>query len=235
MHAKVLMIISHKHKFIFIKNRKTASTSVEISLSKYCGPNDIITPITLEDENVKRSLGLPGAQNYLKPRNEWSFKQWRDYLNKGKKPKKFYHHISSAEIIKLVPDEVWNSYFKFTLERNPFDKVVSFYYWRKANEKYEKVSDFILDGGLDPILSYGMYSTNETPVVDKIYQYEDLDFFEKDISKRFNFQEPFQLVGYKAKSQSRKIKDYRKVLDDKAVELIKLAFEKEIKLFGYEF
>ncbi len=57
------MIISHKHRFIFIKTRKTAGTSVEISLSRYCGSEDIITPITLEDEPLRGVLGL-SAQNY---------------------------------------------------------------------------------------------------------------------------------------------------------------------------
>ena len=37
------MIISHKHKFIFIKTVKTAGTSIDIALSKICEPQDIIT------------------------------------------------------------------------------------------------------------------------------------------------------------------------------------------------
>ena len=41
------MILSHKNKFIFIKSFKTASTSLEIALSKYCGEKDIITPIVI--------------------------------------------------------------------------------------------------------------------------------------------------------------------------------------------
>ena len=58
------MIVSHEHRFIFIKTRKTAGTSIEISLSKYCGPNDIITPIAEVDEKIRESLGHKGPQNY---------------------------------------------------------------------------------------------------------------------------------------------------------------------------
>ena len=40
------MIISHKHKFIFIKPIKVGGTSIEIALAKHCGVDDIITPIS---------------------------------------------------------------------------------------------------------------------------------------------------------------------------------------------
>lgn len=230
------MIISHKHKFIFIKCRKTAGTSIEISLSKLCGTKDIITPITEDDEKARLDLGFLGAQNYEKPKSEWSRSERWQYFKNGKTPKqKFYHHISCGEIVDLIPKHVWDSYFKFTVERNPFDKVVSFFFWRRGHEKYESVSDWILDGGLKQMPSYDLYSIDKFPAVDKIYRYEDFAFFEKDLTERLNLSEPFKMVNYKAKSKSRKERDYRKVLDDKAVELIKLAFAREIELLGYQF
>ncbi len=57
------MIISHKYKFIFLKTKKTAGTSIEISLSRYCGDKDIITPIMFEDEKIRADLGKY-PQNY---------------------------------------------------------------------------------------------------------------------------------------------------------------------------
>ena len=36
------MIISHKHKYIFVKAQKVAGTSVQDALAKECGPNDIV-------------------------------------------------------------------------------------------------------------------------------------------------------------------------------------------------
>ena len=58
------MILSHKYKYIFIKSFKTASTSLEIALSKYCGKEDVITPIINEDEKIRKINGFNGPQNF---------------------------------------------------------------------------------------------------------------------------------------------------------------------------
>jgi len=39
------MIISHEHKFIFIKTARTVGISIEVFLSQQRGPSDIVTPI----------------------------------------------------------------------------------------------------------------------------------------------------------------------------------------------
>ena len=58
------MIVSHSNKFIFVKTRKTSGTSMEVSLSQVCGPDDIITPISFEDELVRLDMGGTLPQNY---------------------------------------------------------------------------------------------------------------------------------------------------------------------------
>jgi len=57
------VIFSSKHKFIFIKGRKVAGTSIEMALSPHCGPQDIVTPISPVDELQRLSLG-GRPQNY---------------------------------------------------------------------------------------------------------------------------------------------------------------------------
>ena len=57
------MIVSHEHRFIFVKTHKTGGTSVEIALAEHCGPDDIITPIVEEDEAYRTELGFRGPQH----------------------------------------------------------------------------------------------------------------------------------------------------------------------------
>ena len=58
------MIFSELHNFLFLKGRKVASTSFEVALSKICGADDVITPITPVDERHRINLGYRHAQNF---------------------------------------------------------------------------------------------------------------------------------------------------------------------------
>ncbi len=49
------MIISHSQQFIFIANRKTASTAIGITFSSACNKSDVITPLG-KDESIRRGL-----------------------------------------------------------------------------------------------------------------------------------------------------------------------------------
>ena len=58
------MIISKSNKFVFIKGRKVAGTSIEAGLSMLCTSDDILTPITPIDELLRlKTKGLM-TQNY---------------------------------------------------------------------------------------------------------------------------------------------------------------------------
>jgi hypothetical protein len=121
------MIISHKHKFIFLKTRKTASTSTEFALNEICGPDDVVTPVGVIDETKRTGLG-PRHYQYRPPllSTEWPNLVSR-YVRNGKMPLNFYGHMHGWRVKRRVGKKIWNSYFKFAFDRNPWDREVSWY------------------------------------------------------------------------------------------------------------
>jgi hypothetical protein len=39
------VIVSHRHRFVIIKTRKTGGTATQIALAQFAGPDDVVTPI----------------------------------------------------------------------------------------------------------------------------------------------------------------------------------------------
>ena len=77
------MILSHAHKFIYIKTYKTGSTSVEAALSGVCGPDDVLTEASEQLRDVRQKP----AQNYriehpAKPKRPY----WKTLLGRPERP-----------------------------------------------------------------------------------------------------------------------------------------------------
>lgn len=228
------MIISHKYKFIFIKTNKTAGTSIEIGLSKFCGPKDIITPLTPEDEEVRKKLGYRGPQNYHASCCKYGFTDIKNYILKGKKKQIFYNHISAKEVISIIGQKKWDDYFTFCFERNPVDRFISFYYWRNRDNRFKSVNEFI-NSSLPNVLKErgcGLYSENDKILVDYIGKYENLQESLSYLEKKLMLPEPiilpFTKVGYRPTNI-----DPESFLNAAEMDWIRTFFAKEIKLFDY--
>lgn len=229
------MIVSHRHKFIFIKTFKTASTSLEIALSEYCGPKDIITPISDKDENLRVKFGYPGSQNYRIPLRKYSKLAILQHLY-WFRPKLFYNHMPGVEIRNAVDSDVWNNYFKFTFERNPYDKTVSKYFWVKQFRSFNNIKEFILSGRASRTTGFDLYSEHSMPIVDKVYKYENMKEALSDITVNLGLNKPLQLPKKRTKGTNRKDKrHYREILNEEEKSLISHIYAREIAYWNYEF
>ena len=203
------MIISHKYKFIFIKTTKTAGTSLEVALSKYCGEGDIITAIS------------PPVETH-KPKN-----------NQG-----FYNHMSINEIKIKIKPHTYKNYFKFTFERNPYDKMVSWYWWIKQQHNInENFKEFCLkcdDGTYGLPLDFEKYSMDGKIAVDYVGKYESLELDFQKICKNLGI--PFDEKLTKQKGSSRETKEhFSTYYDNETKGIVEKYFSRELKLFQYLF
>ncbi|TWT57516.1 Sulfotransferase family protein [Thalassoglobus neptunius] len=228
------MIVSHKYRYIFIKTNKTAGTSVEIALSKFCGPDDIITPISPVDEQKRTELGYRGPQNYQAPISQYGVKDALKLMTKGKQKTKFYNHMSAREVIDFVGQDIWDQYFTFCFERNPWDRIVSLYYWRNKTEPRPTISEFIESPDPQMLKNRGinLYTIDGEVVVDRVCKFENLADDLEEIRKQVGIPEPLELPN--AKSGHRKDKrSYCEILSDDDRDRVAEMFSDEIERLGY--
>lgn len=227
------MLISHRHKFIFIKTFKTAGTSVEIALSKYCGPDDVITPIIPEDEAKRRELGYPGPQNDLVPLARYTPCEFARALYRRRRLR-FTNHASAIFVRQHIDPAIWNSYFKFSFERNPWDRIVSGYYYAYPREPRPSLSEFVAGQRANTFGAFDLYTEDGEILVDQVYRFEALDAAMEDLRQRLNLPEtpvlPRAKGGYRSDKRS-----YRDLLSAADRDKIARVYAREIAFFGYEF
>jgi len=229
------MILSHKHKFIFIKTAKTAGTSIEVFLSKHCGPQDVVTPIAppVEGHQPRNYEGFINPIPEIARRPGKLFSVLRHSMTSREK---FYNHIPATEVRTRVPADVWNSYFKFCVERNPWDKVLSHYHMHAAREGGSLSLDEYLGRGRFPINYFRYTDRSGTKIiVDRVLRYEHLIPELSEVFSQFNI--PFDgTLGVAAKSKYRTDRrPYQQVFNDEQRKIVEKAFAKEIDLHGYRF
>lgn len=224
------MIINHKYKFIFLKTRKTAGTSIEIALSKFCDANDVITPISKEDELIRKELGFLGPQNFDVPLRFYSKMDWLRRIGRVNR-KQFYSHAEAQLIRKCIDDKIWNTYFKFCFERDPFDKAISRYYWSTRDPRPE-ISEYLNSASIKLFSNWNNYTINDQIAVDFVGRYEKLADELGMIKEKLGL--PGELSLPRAKGSYRKSrKHYSSLLDSESRARIEIVCAKEMAAFDY--
>jgi hypothetical protein len=250
------MIISHKYRFIFIKTAKTAGTSIEVFLSKQCGSTDIVTPIfpPVEGHQPRNYKGFINPIPAIVERPHKIVSALRSaFINRDK----FFNHMPASLVKKRVSARVWEGYFKFCVERNPWDKVLSHYHMHAAREgglahrsrllRRSGCEGWIGEGGslsLDEYLARGRFplnyfrytdSSGAKIIVDRVLHYENLVAELSEVFSQLNV--PFDgNLGVKAKSEYRTDRRaYQEVFNQEQRKIVENAFAKEIELHGYRF
>jgi len=226
------VIVSHSHRFVFVKTKKTAGTSVEIALSRAAAPGDIITRLTQEDEEFRRACGGVGPQNERIPISRWRLPEIRR-LGHRRSPL-FRNHMPARDIRRILPTP-WDEYLTFTIVRNPWDAVVSAYFWFCGRHPGTTItlSDFISSGRATWIASWPILSDGFSVLPDEIVRYEHLQDDLRRLSAITGL-DPTQLP--RAKSQFRNDRrHYTELMSPRDRDSVASQFRIEIDRFGYEY
>ena len=139
-----------------------------------------------------------------------------------------------GEIYKdSIKRDIWDSYFKFCFERNPFDKAISRYYWStdKMAERPD-IADYLESAQQGLLSNWAIYSDNDNVAVDFVGKYENIERDLATIREKIGLAGELTLVN--AKGGYRKDhRHYSDVLDPRARARNERACAKEIAEFSY--
>ena len=218
------MLISHNHKFIFIHIFKTAGTSVSLRLGSHARFNDAL----IYGYRPSRKV-LLGANILLKRRLI-------------ERMTGFNPHATASEVREKMP-AIFDSYFKFAFVRNPWDWLVSLYYFFRQNKRdprHDKAMaisfpDFVewqIEEQIQRQLDF-ITDTAGNIIVDFIGKYETLNQDYEYVIHKLSIDAPS--LPRMNVSNARKNRDYRRFYTDAAYEMVLNYFQDDIKTFNYSF
>ena len=237
------MLISHRKQFIFTKTVKTAGTSVESYFEKYCMPEGEWQESHGRDEYISEEgiIGYRGA-NPCNP-------IW-------------YNHMSARKIRDLIGQDIWDQYYKFTVIRNPFDKLISgFYADEKQRQNYsftqrlmafvrktlgrgnpidrvkgkteiERFRCWVQKGGL--IIDRDKYLIDGQECIDYFIFFENLHKGIKHVCDRLSIPfEPLRIPQFKKGIRRHKI-PIQEYYDHESTQIVQNIYAWELGRFGYD-
>lgn len=239
------MIASFAHQFIFLKTKKTAGTSVEVALASLCGDNDIITPIGLADELLRSRDGIVAARNFIADTNVDNAYR-RSVLDRDADRQRkvmeivrrqgFYSHMTAAETAIKLPKVFWDSAFKFSIVRHPYEQAVSAAYFclHLWGLPPASLPDVLTKVCGEPWLDNSpIYSIGSRIVVDDMIRYENLEHDLRRICTKLSVSLPDELPRAKSTMRTDR-RPAREILTGAQQEQVLQTCRRAFADFGYE-
>jgi len=249
------MIVSHEHRFIFVHCRKVAGSSMKVALAPVLGPRDLVVGSIHEvmaagvrlPQATRQMLRHPRALVYIGAAL-CSGRSLPESLNIGikgyLKPRLSANpsHPSAEEAARFV-GPAWVEYFKFAFVRNPFERVVSDYLWRKRVtgasqtfpeylallERRDTRAKIVHDGAIP---NWEMITLENQIVMDRVGRFESLEDDFMEITKELGFRGC--TLTERAKAGGKAL-EYGSFYGEEDVATVRRLFAREIATFDYSY
>jgi hypothetical protein len=151
-------------------------------------------------------------------------------------------HLMASEYVPCghITEAEFNSFYKFSFVRNPWDRIVSEYKYRGHSKRFDFKSFLFkhlpsskLSDGRRHIISQHcfLYDESGRQLVDFIGRFENLQKDFDFVCKRLNISNA--ILPHRNQSPNRK--NYIEYYDSESKEFIAKLYEKDIKMFNYSF
>lgn len=225
------MIVSYSRNFIFVKTKKTAGSTVEAVLAATIADGDIVT----QEDGYKHPGSDEGFDEVALRRQRQEAKLTRRDERRGRKQAGgFYTHMSAEEIRDLVDPAFWDRAVKLTVERHPYEKVVSQAYYRAFRDGSPDI-----ERHLDRILRKATYAGHplwmigDKVAVDVFLRQENLKADLDQLGARLGIAIPEELPQLKAKSRLDR-RPAREILSADQRRMVQETCRVEFETLGYE-
>jgi len=249
-----MVLISHRYKFIYLKNFKVAGSSIESFFGQFCIDPALQTSYQFID-SCDESITTYGIVNkrYSKLAtldNTLFVKSWKkEYALNDHDDASiiiWFPHKSAEHIKKDIGDQIFNQYLKFCVVRNPYDAFVSAYFWEKIyNNLTWDFKTFCIRSCKDlselKITNYIRHDDNRlfingTPICDYYIRYEHLKEDTLQLLEKLGITDySLDDLPHHKRSLRPKDKPYQEYYDDETKALIYTIFKNIFDMFNYTF
>ncbi len=144
--------------------------------------------------------------------------------------------MPAARVRVYAGEEIWQSYFKFSFERNPWDRQVSWFHYKtksKPAERKQGFEAFNRDRRRAFVHNWSLYAEEGAPMIDYVGRYETLEADFGHVLDRLGLTGKVELP--RANVSAGRKGSYRDYYDDRQRALVADWYAPEIAYFGYEF
>jgi len=214
-----MVLVSHLYKFIYLKNSKVAGSSVESFFGQFCvDPAEKASYSFTDKQEAKvTKFGILGSRQV------------------GVEGQTWYNHKSAKEIRRDLGTTLFYKYFKFCVVRNPYDMMVSEYFYNK--NPVETFKEFCRRQATTKSANLTKIFLDGKPACNFYIRYEHL---QEDIEKVLHLlgitdYNLLNLPNHKSEFRSANKRDYKPMYDAETLAIVQKIYKEELAFFKYTF